>query len=211
MQKIQEQNKMKKSHWSVLLVLVILIADQVTKILVKTSMHADEMIPLISDRVFIYFVENPGMAFGFEFGGNWGKLFLTIFRLIASGFIIYYISTLIKKNAPLDVIIGLSVILAGALGNIIDSAFYGILFGKSTFGSVAEFLPEGGGYAPFLQGHVVDMIYCPVLRGTYPDWFPVWAGEPFTFFKPIFNIADSAITVGVFYLIIFQRKFFRDI
>ncbi|MFW5852074.1 MAG: lipoprotein signal peptidase [Bacteroidota bacterium] len=202
---------MKKSHWSVLLVLVILIADQVTKILVKTSMHADEMIPLISDRVFIYFVENPGMAFGFEFGGNWGKLFLTIFRLIASGFIIYYISTLIKKNAPLDVIIGLSVILAGALGNIIDSAFYGILFGKSTFGSVAEFLPEGGGYAPFLQGHVVDMIYCPVLRGTYPDWFPVWAGEPFTFFKPIFNIADSAITVGVFYLIIFQRKFFRDI
>ncbi|MDA3883036.1 MAG: lipoprotein signal peptidase [Bacteroidales bacterium] len=202
---------MKKSHWSILLVLVILLADQLTKILVKTSMHADEMIPLISDRVFIYFVENPGMAFGFEFGGNWGKLFLTIFRLIASGFIIYYIRTLIKKNAPLDVIIGLSVILAGALGNIIDSAFYGILFGKSTFGSVAEFLPEGGGYAPFLQGHVVDMIYCPVLRGTYPDWFPFWAGEPFTFFKPIFNIADSAITVGVFYLIIFQRKFFRDI
>jgi signal peptidase II len=151
------------------------------------------------------------MAFGFEFGGNWGKLFLTVFRLIASGFIIYYIRSLIKKNAPLDVIIGLSVILAGALGNIIDSAFYGLLFGKSTFGSVAEFLPEGGGYAPFLQGHVVDMIYCPILRGTYPDWFPFWAGESFTFFKPIFNIADSAITVGVFYLIIFQRKFFRDI
>ncbi|MBO4778362.1 MAG: signal peptidase II, partial [Bacteroidales bacterium] len=112
--------------------------------------------------------------------------------------------------APLDVILGLSAILAGAAGNIIDSAFYGLIFNESTYGMVAELFSESGGYAPFLQGHVVDMIYCPVLRGTFPEWFPIWSGEPFTFFKPIFNIADSAITIGVFYLLIFQHKFFKD-
>lgn len=202
---------MKKQHWALLLIFAILLADQVTKILVKTTMHLDEMIPLIGDRVFIYFVENPGMAFGLQLGGVWGKIALTVFRFIASGLIIYYIRKLIQRNAPLDVIMGLSAILAGALGNIFDSAFYGILFSESTFGQVAQFLPEGGGYAPFLQGHVVDMIYCPILRGTYPDWFPLWGGQSFTFFKPIFNIADSAITVGVFYLILFQRKFFKDL
>lgn len=202
---------MKKQHWAILLVFLILLADQVTKILVKTTMHADEMIPVISNRVFIYFVENPGMALGLELGGIWGKIALTTFRLIASGFIISYIRKLVRKDAPLDVIIGLSVILAGAIGNIIDSVFYGVIFGPSSFGSVAEFMPKGGGYAPWLQGHVVDMIYCPILRGNFPEWFPMWSGEPFTFFKPIFNIADSAITVGVAYLIIFQRKFFKEL
>ncbi|HPY81769.1 MAG: lipoprotein signal peptidase [Bacteroidales bacterium] len=202
---------MKKQHWAFLIVFLILCADQITKILVKTSMHLNEMIPVVGDRVFIYFIENPGMAFGIEFGGVFGKIALTIFRLIASGFIIYYIQKLIRKDAPLDVILGLSVILAGAIGNIIDCAFYGVLFGESTFGQAAEFLPAGGGYAPFLQGHVVDMIYCPIFRGAFPHWFPFFGGESFTFFKPIFNIADSAITVGVLYLILFQRKFFRDL
>ncbi len=201
---------MKKQYWAILMILLILVIDQVTKILVKTTMHLDEMIPVLGDRVFIYFVENPGFAFGLNFGGTLGKIALTLFRLVASIIIGIYIHRLIKRDAPLDVIIGLSAILAGAAGNIIDSAFYGLIFNESTYGTVAEFMPEGGGYAPFLQGHVVDMIYCPVLRGTFPDWFPIWSGEPFTFFRPIFNIADSAITIGVFYLLIFQHKFFKE-
>ena len=201
---------MKKQYWAILMILLVLVIDQVTKILVKTTMHLDEMIPVIGDRVFIYFVENPGFAFGLNFGGTLGKIALTLFRLVASVVIGIYIHRLIKRDAPLDVIIGLSAILAGAAGNIIDSAFYGIIFNESTYGTVAEFMPATGGYAPFLQGNVVDMIYCPVLRGTFPNWFPLWSGEPFTFFRPIFNIADSSITIGVFYLLIFQHKFFKE-
>ncbi|MCL2328757.1 MAG: lipoprotein signal peptidase [Bacteroidetes bacterium] len=200
---------MKKQHWALLIVLAILFVDQLTKILVKTNMHLEERIPLITDKVFIYFVENPGFAFGMKFGGATGKIILTLFRLVASTLIAIYIRSIIKKGAPLGVVIGLSVILAGALGNIIDSMFYGMLFSESTYSTVAQFLPEGGGYAAFLQGHVVDMIHCPVWRGTFPTWLPSVGGQPFTFFSPIFNIADAAITVGVFYLLLFQRKFFK--
>ena len=200
---------MKKQHWVVLVVLAILFVDQLTKILVKTNMHLEERIPIISERVYIYFVENPGFAFGMKFGGTMGKIILTLFRLVASTLIVLYIRSIIKKGAPLGVVIGLSVILAGALGNIIDSMFYGLLFSESTYSTVAQFLPEGGGYAAFLQGHVVDMIHCPVWQGTFPTWLPFKGGESFTFFSPIFNIADSAITVGVAYLLLFQRKFFK--
>lgn len=202
---------MKKKYWAILIVFLILLADQVTKILVKTSMYSGESIPIFGDRVSIYFIENPGMAFGWELGGVWGKITLTVFRLFASGFLIYVIYKLIKLNAPKDAIIGLSIILAGAFGNIIDSAFYGLIFSESSGFNIAEFMPANGGYAPFLQGHVVDMIYCPVFRGTFPDWLPIWGGEPFKFFKPVFNIADSAITIGVIYIIIFPLKYLRKV
>lgn len=200
---------MKKQHWAFIIVLAILFVDQLTKILVKTNMQLEERIPIISERIYIYFVENPGFAFGMKFGGTAGKIVLTLFRLVASALIVLYIRSLIKKNAPTGVIIGLSVILAGALGNIVDSMFYGLLFGESTVNSVAQFLPEGGGYAAFLQGHVVDMIHCPVWSGHFPEWFPAIGGNSFTFFSPIFNVADAAITVGVFYLLLFQRQFFK--
>ena len=190
---------------ALLVVLAILFVDQLTKILVKTNMHLEERIPLIADKVYIYFVENPGFAFGMKFGGATGKIILTLFRLAASTLIAIYIRSIIKKAAPLGVVIGLSVILAGALGNIIDSMFYGMLFSESTYSTIAQFLPEGGGYAAFLQGHVVDMIHCPLF--TIPQWIPFLGGG--TFFSPIFNVADSAITVGVAYLLLFQRKFFK--
>ncbi|MDR2962963.1 MAG: lipoprotein signal peptidase [Bacteroidales bacterium] len=199
----------KATRWACAVVVAILFIDQLSKILVKTNMMLEERIPIISERVYIYFVENPGFAFGMSFGGAAGKIILTLFRVVASTLIILYIRSIIKKGASLGVVIGLSAVLAGALGNIIDSMFYGLLFSESTYSTVAQFLPEGGGYASFLQGRVVDMIYCPIIRGTFPEWLPLRGGEPFTFFSPIFNVADAAITLGVVYLLLFQRKFFK--
>jgi signal peptidase II len=156
----------------------------------------------------LHFTENEGMAFGFTFGGKSGKLILSIFRIIAVGFIGYYIYTLRKKSPHPGVIISFSLIMAGALGNIIDSAFYGLIFNQSTFHTVATMFPPEGGYNSFLHGKVVDMLYFPVIDTTLPSWLPFWGGEPFTFFRPVFNIADSSITSGVFLLIIFQKKFY---
>jgi signal peptidase II len=149
------------------------------------------------------------MAFGMKLGGSTGKLILSIFRIIAVIVIGYYIHTLIKKKTNKWVIISLSLILAGALGNIIDSAFYGLIFSASSYHQIATFLPEGGGYAPFLYGKVVDMLYFPLIDSTYPSWFPFVGGDRFIFFRPVFNIADSCITVGVFMLIFMQRSLFR--
>ncbi len=164
-------------------------------------------IKVLGDWFRIFFIENEGMAFGMQFSGEYGKLILSIFRIIAVFFIAWYIHKLIKQRAHKGLIVCISMIMAGAIGNIIDSAFYGMIFSHS-FGQVAEFLPEGGGYATFLHGHVVDMLYFPVLTGTFPEWFPFWSGQQFIFFRPVFNIADTSITMGVLVLLIFQKKFF---
>lgn len=158
----------------------------------------------------IHFVENPGMAFGIEFGGGYGKLALSMFRIVAVGFLIYYIRELIKAAAPFGLLTSFALILAGAIGNIIDSAFYGLIFSESTYHSVAEMFPAEGGYASFLHGKVVDMFYFPLYNGTLPEWMPFWGGEHVLFFRPVFNIADSAITVGVLSILVFQRSFFSS-
>lgn len=192
---------MKKALITIFLVLLI---DQWLKLYIKTTFVLDEEVNIFGDWFRLHFTENPGMAFGIELGGEgsqWGKLFLRIFRIIAIIAIGWYLVKLIKRNAPSGLIISISLILAGATGNIIDNAFYGLMFGDSYF-SPAVFMPSEGGYAGFLLGDVVDMLYFPIFSADLP-----WIG-PFTFFSPIFNIADSAITIGVFILLINQKKYF---
>ncbi len=157
----------------------------------------------IADWFIIHFTENNGMAFGMEFAGENGKLFLSLFRIIAVSGIGYYLYTLVKSKAKTLLITSMSLIFAGALGNIIDSTFYGVIFSGSEF-QIAQLFPADGGYASFLHGKVVDMFYFPVVEGYMPDWIPFWGGQYFIFFRPVFNVADSAITIGVILLIIFQ-------
>ena len=155
----------------------------------------------------IHFVENPGMAFGWKLPEPFGKLLLSLFRIFAVSILIYFIRQLIQANAKTGLLISFGLILAGAIGNIIDSAFYGLIFSGS-FHNVATLFPESGGYAGFLHGKVVDMLYFPMFEGNFPEWFPFWSGEPFLFFRPVFNIADASITIGVICIIIFHRSFF---
>jgi len=157
----------------------------------------------------IHFTENNGMAFGLQFAGEYGKLALSLFRIFAVGFLGWYIYHLAELKTGFGVIFSFSLILAGAFGNIIDSAVYGVLFSESTYFDVARFLPAEGGYSTFLHGKVVDMFYFPILEGTYPKWLPFLGGDTFIFFRPVFNVADSAITTGVLSLLIFQRQFFQ--
>lgn len=195
----------------ILIILLVLLVDQSSKVWVKTHMHMDESIPIFGwEKAQIYFTENPGMAFGFELEGEYGKLMLSLFRIIAVAGIGWYLWDLYKKKASPGYITCIALIFAGALGNIIDSAFYGLIFSESDrwLRNVAEFMPEGGGYAGFLHGHVVDMFYFPLWRGTFPEWFPIWGGEDFEFFRPVFNVSDAAITVGVICILLFQRRFF---
>ena len=174
--------------------------------------YGDQFSILGFDWAFIHFVENNGMAFGFSLGGKIGKLALSLFRIGAVAFLIYYIRRLIKEGANMGLLICFGLILAGAIGNILDSVFYGVIFSESPMhGGLATIFPEGGGYASFLHGKVVDMLYFPMVDTILPDWLPFWGGERFQFFKPVFNIADSAISVGIVSLLLFQRQFFKSI
>lgn len=171
-------------------------------------MHLGEEIKVLGNWFIIHFIENNGMAFGMELAGETGKVILTVFRIIAVGALGWYIKHLINKKAGFGLIASISLILTGALGNILDSVFYGVIFSESTYYNVAAFMPEGGGYSSFLHGKVVDMLYFPVIHTFYPDWVPYLGGKDFIFFRPVFNIADSAITIGVLSLILFQRNVF---
>jgi len=195
---------------ALLVVILILIIDQTFKILIKTTMPLGSTQPVIGSWFLLRFIENPGMAFGIDIPGKFGKPSLTIFRMIAVVLISLYMRSIIKKKAPFGFIFCLSMILAGAIGNIIDSMFYGLIFSESSALKPAMLFPEEGGYAPFLHGKVVDMLYFPLIEGTFPDWFPFWHDQRFIFFRPIFNIADSAISVGVASIFLFQRKYLKN-
>ncbi len=199
---------MKKGHIALLIVFSVLLIDQVVKIWIKTTMVLGQEIR-VADWFIIHFTENNGMAFGLEFAGKTGKYILTIFRIAAVSAIGFYINHLIKTKAPIGVVIGFSLIFAGAVGNIIDSMFYGLIFEDSLY-RVSGVFPSGGGYSSFLQGRVVDMFYFPIIKGVYPSWSPIYAGQPFIFFRPVFNIADSAITSGIMWMLIFHRNFFKN-
>jgi signal peptidase II len=201
---------------SIFIILLVLIADQALKLWIKTNMELRDSIEIFS-WFKIYFTENPGMAFGLEYGGNWGKLALSIFRLFAIGGLIYWLNGLIKKKSSTAAIISVSLITAGAVGNMIDSAFYGLIFDKGMlfnedimawtgYNGLATY--SSAGYSAFLRGNVVDMLYFPLYEGFLPDWIPFKGGDYFIFFRPIFNIADMAISTGVGLMILFQKRIF---
>jgi signal peptidase II len=199
---------MSKTNKALLIILVVLVADQILKVWIKTTMMLGEEHQVFGNWFIIHFTENKGMAFGLEFWGDNGKIFLTLFRIAAVIGIGWYLAHLIKDNSPVGLVVSVALIMGGAIGNIIDSVFYGVLFNGS-FHQVASFMPEGGGYSSLLHGKVVDMLYFPIIKGYYPDWFPFWGGQQFIFFRPVFNIADSAITTGVISILVFQKRFFK--
>ena len=186
---------------------------------IKTHYHLNESQQVIGSGFQLYFVENPGMAYGWKFGGNWGKMALTIFRMGAVIFGTWYLAKIIKEKQHRGFIFCASLVYAGALGNLIDSSFYGLIFDKGMtvdpaikdyvgYNGLAKFSSHG--YASFLHGNVVDMLYFPVIKGHFPSWFPFWGGDDFEFFRPIFNIADASITTGVTSILVFQKRFFKQ-
>lgn len=192
-----------RGQLSALIVFGVLIIDQIIKIAVKTHMYLHESIR-VTDWFYIYFTENNGMAFGMEI---FAKLFLTSFRIVAVGLIIWYLARVVKQNYKTGYIVCLSLILAGAVGNIIDSVFYGVVFSESSHSMIASFIPMGDGYSEWLYGKVVDMFYFPIIDTNWPEWMPVVGGEHFIFFSPIFNFADASISCGIIALLLFYSKY----
>ncbi len=200
---------MKRSIIASGVIFLVLLLDQLLKFYMKTTFPMGGGFDILGlNWAKLPFVEHKGMAFGMDLGGEYGKLALTLFRIIAVAVIGYYLYTLIREKANLGLIISIALVCAGAMGNIIDSVFYGVFFSESTFTRVAEFMPENGGYASWMHGHVVDMLYFPMASGHWPDWMPIIGGKYFHFFRPVFNIVDASITCGVLSILIFQRRIF---
>ncbi|MEI8135809.1 MAG: lipoprotein signal peptidase [Bacteroidota bacterium] len=204
-------------HYKIPLIAIcsVLFIDQFIKIYIKVNYPLGE-VGKLGNWCILHFTENPGMAFGFEFGGDFGKLALSVFRILACIAGVFYIRYITKNREHWGFILSVSLILAGAIGNILDSAFYGLIFDKGTMFNAEfnEYIPyddvahfSSNGYAPTMYGCVVDMFYFPILNGHFPEWLPIWGGEDFQFFRPIFNFADASISGGVIIIILFQKKF----
>ncbi len=192
----------------ILIVILILVIDQALKFWIKTHMYMQQEFIIFPNWFRIHFIENEGMAYGLKFGGDFGKILLTLFRLAAVVIGFWYMKKLVRQQFHTGLLICGSLILAGAAGNLIDSMFYGILFSDSSY-DIARFLPKEGGYGSFLHGKVVDMLYFPIYEGYLPKWVPFKGGDYFIFFRPVFNIADAAISTGVITILIFQKRFFN--
>ena len=198
-----------KSRNVALIIILVVLADQALKLYIKTHFYLGEMHSVSGNWFQLFFVENEGMAYGWKFGGQAGKILLTLFRLGAVIFGVWYLRSIIQRKYHAGFIVCASLIFAGALGNLIDSLFYGIIFEDSYPGHLAALFPKHG-YAGFLHGKVVDMLYFPIIRNAhFPQWVPVWGGDDFEFFRPIFNLADAAISTGVITILVFQKKFFK--
>ena len=198
-----------------IIIILILILDQVLKLWVKTHMYLGQTESIFGGWFQLSFTENTGFAFGWSLGGTWGKLLLSLFRIVFIIILAVFLNRLIKRKMPMGVLVGVAMLIAGAAGNIFDSCFYGLIFDTGTVYSpeLGYALPYSGvsqlscdGYAPFLHGSVVDMIQIHIIDGPLPEWIPIWGGKHLTFFGPIFNIADASISIAIIYLLIFQRK-----
>lgn len=199
---------MKYRH-AILIILLVIIIDQVSKVYIKTNFYYGEEVLVLGSWFRLHFIENEGMAFGMKLGNaETGKLVLTLFRLVAVVFGFFLLKRLVNKGYHKGLVICGALILAGALGNLIDSIFYGLIFTESSF-HIAQMVPMGQGYGKIFHGRVVDMLYFPLIDTVLPTWVPIWGGKPFSFFDPVFNIADAAISGGVITLLLFQKKFMQ--
>jgi signal peptidase II len=193
---------------AVIIIILIILADQALKIWIKTNFHFGDTGVTGVKWFQLYFIENKGMAWGWEFGGEWGKMALTLFRLAAVIFGTWYLGRIVKQQYTKGFIVCAALIYAGALGNLIDSMFYGMIFEESSYSHVAKIFPAES-YAGFLHGRVVDMLYFPIIDTELPKWVPLVGGNDFVFFSPIFNIADASISTGVITLLVYQKRFFK--